>query len=395
LAAFDQKTWGGAMTRIALVLAIVAIGEGAVTLHLVNQLREERDSAQQLQARVTELESKVPQVAPGATFITVPTQPTVSPFTVARKDGAPPPPKAIAGVITSANGGTVNNLAPVAAPDQERMREQVKQSMERQAALMRDPEYREAMLAQQKIGMRQSNPNLARDLELTPEQADRLFSTLAEQQMRQMENATPWAWGEQPDQAKLQEYQRKMMEQQTANENELKRTLGDAKYREYQEYQSLSGVRWEADRVRTTLANAGVPLDDSLTKPLLKTLQDQQQKMLQQTASFGPVTMANNFVPGSVSSGYVVDSSTPNLVQMQEKALDFQAQQQKRQRDALAGVLTPEQLRVIEEQHNTELQMQRAQLRMMRAQQEAGLMDPAQGNVVQGQAVTFTPAVPD
>jgi hypothetical protein len=50
---------------------------------------------------------------------------------------------------------------------------------------------------------------------------------------------------------------------------------------------------------------------------------------------------------------------------------------------------------VIEEQHNTELQMQRAQLRMMRAQQEAGLLDPAQGAVVQGEAVTFTPSVPD
>ena len=34
------------MTKIALVLAIVAIGEGAVTLHLVNQLRQERNSAQ-------------------------------------------------------------------------------------------------------------------------------------------------------------------------------------------------------------------------------------------------------------------------------------------------------------------------------------------------------------
>jgi hypothetical protein len=55
-------------------------------------------------------------------------------------------------------------------------------------------------------------------------------------------------------------------------------------------------------------------------------------------------------------------------------------------------VLTPEQLKVIEDEHNAELQMQRAQLRMIRAQQEAGLLDPAQGNVVQGEAVTFTPS---
>jgi len=380
------------MTKIALVLAIVAIGEGAVTLHLVNQLREERDSAQKLQARVSELESKAPPVTPGATFIAVPTQPTVSPFTVAKKDGAPPPPQAMAGVITNVMGAGVRATAP---PDQETMREQIKQGMERQAALLRDPEYRDAMLAQQKIGLRQTNPNLARDLELTPDQADRLFTTLAEQQMRSMDNSNPWALGEQPDQAKVQEFQRKMLEQQTANENELKRVLGDAKYREYQEYQSLSGVRWEADRVRTTLANAGVPLDENLTKPLLKTLQDQQKKMMQQFATAAAPGHGNGLQMVSVWGGPPDNGATPDMVQMQERALDFQAQHQKRQRDALAQVLTPEQLKVIEEQHNAELQMQRAQLRMMRAQQEAGLLDPAQGNVVQGEAVTFTPAVPD
>jgi len=385
------------MTKIALVLAIVAIGEGAVTLHLVNQLREERDSAQRLQARVTELESKAPQVAPGATFVAVP-QP-VSPFTVVKKDGAPPTPQAVAGVVSSSNLTMVNSFVPGAAPDQEAMREQIKQSMERQAALMRDPEYREAMLSQQKLAMRQSNPNLARDLGLSSEQADRLFGTLAEQQMRQMENTTPWAWGEQPDPAKVQEYQRKALEQQSANENEIKRVLGDAKFREYQEYQSLSGVRWEAEAVRTTLANAGMPLDENLTKPLLKTLQEQQQKTLQQMATAAsPAT--NSVVPvGALRAGFISGNGSPaDMVQLQEKSLEFQAQHQKRQREALARVLTAEQLKVIEDQHNSELQMQRAQLRMIRAQQEAGLLDPAQGNgigFVQGEAVTFKPAASD
>jgi hypothetical protein len=390
------------MTKIALVLAIVAIGEGAVTLHLVNQLREERDSAQKLQARVTQLESRASSATGGATFVAVPRQPTASPFTIGKNGGAPAP-QAVAGVISSAAPVmTWNNVGPGAAPDQEQMREQIKQNMERQAALLRDPEYREAMLSQQKMGLRQSNPNLARDLELTAEQADRLYSTLAEQQMRQMENTTPWTWGEQPDQAKLQEFQRKMTEQQSANDTELKRVLGDAKYREYQEYQSLSGVRWEADRVRTALANAGVPLDENLAKPLMKTLQEQQQKMLQQmSTSFGPAPANAVQVAGGVSArvGFISEpGSTPDMVAMQEKSLEFQAQQQKRQREALARVLTPEQLKVIEEEHSSELQMQRAQIRMMRAQQEAGLLDPAQDNgvgFVQSEAVTFKPAASD
>jgi len=241
-------------------------------------------------------------------------------------------------------------------------------------------------------------PSLARDLDLTAEQADRLFGTLAEQQLRQLENPTPWDWGEQPDPAQLQEYQRKTTEQLSANENELKRALGDAKYREYQEYQSLSGVRWEADRVRTALANAGVPLDENLTKPLLKTLQEQQQKMLQQMTAAAAAAPAQNSVVavGGLRAGFITEpGAAADMVELQERSLEFQAQQQKRQHEALAHVLTPEQLKVIEEGHNAELQMQRAQLRLIRAQQEAGLLDPAQGGVVQDQAVTFTPAFHD
>ena len=386
------------MTKIALLLAIVAIGEGAVTLHLVNQLHAERANAQTLQARVTELESRAPQAAAGATFIAVPTQATVSPFTVGKKDGAPPPPQAIAGVITSSDVHVASRVMPMAAPDQEAMREQMKQSMERQAALLRDPEYRDAMLAQQKMGLRQSSPNLTRDLDLSAEQADRLFSTLAEQQVRSMETTSPMMWGEQPDPAKMQEYQRKAMEQQRANDTEVKRVLGDAKYREYQEYQSLSGVRWEADRMRTALADAGVPLEENLAKPMLKALQEQQQKMMEQMAAAAASSSTRNgFIaaPGVSAALVTGDAANVNMLGMQEKALEFQVQHQKRQREALAHVLTPEQLKVIEDEHKTQLQIQRAQIRTMRSQQEAGLLEPAQGGYIQEQAVTFTPSASD
>jgi hypothetical protein len=379
------------MTKIALILAIAAVGEGAVALHLVNQLHQERENTQALQARVTELESRAPQPAASATFVAVP-QP-VSPFTTVQKVEPSAPPatadKPVVGAVAAAG------FVPMPAPDQERMREQFKASMERQRALLRDPEYREAMLAQQRMGIMRSNPNVGRDLDLTAEQVDRLFDTLAEQQLRSMENSAPLAWGEQPDPAKLQEYQRKMMELQSANDQEIKRALGEAKYREWQEYQSMAGVRWEADRVRTSLASAGVPLDENLTKPLLKTLSEQQQKMMQEASRTMAATNRLIAVGGGLSTVTGSDPSNVNVLQMQEKSLEFTAQHQKRQREALARVLTPEQLKVVEDEHNAELQMQRAQLKMMRAQQEAGLLDP-QGNVgfIQD-GVNFAPAASD
>ncbi len=378
------------MHKIALVLAIVAIGEGAVTLHLVRQVRAERENAQTLQARVTELERSAPQgPAAGATFVAVPTQPTASPFTTVGRTASlqRPPAPTTAGTLTAVNTFVAGVAAP--APDQERMREQMKASMERQRTLLRDPEYREAMLTQQKMMLMRSNAGVAQELNLTSEQVDRLFGTLAEQSLRSMETMNAFQWGEQPDNAQMQEMHRKAMEQQSANEAELKRALGEAKYREWQEYQSLSGVRWEADRVRTSLENAGVPLDESLAKPLMKTLREQQQKMLQQMAA----TPASPMRAGLVVTGAAISSdATGNFVQVQQDSLDYMAKTQQRQREALASVLTPEQLKILEEEHNAELQMQRAQLRLMRAQQEAGALDPAQNVGYVEQGLTFAPA---
>ena len=187
---------GAAMTKIALVLAIVAIGEeqsrciwsARCTWNVRTRRRCRLASPNRCQA---------PQAAAGATFIAVPTQPTVSPFTVEQKKGSPPP-QAIAGRIVASGTPMVSSVIPAAAPDQERMREQMKASMERQQALLRDPEYREAMLAQQKMSERQANPNLARDLDLTAEQADRFFTALAERQLRSMETNSPMMWRTSP-----------------------------------------------------------------------------------------------------------------------------------------------------------------------------------------------------
>jgi PAS domain-containing protein len=391
------------MSKLAVVLAIVAIGEGAVTLHLVRQVQVERENAQTLQARVTELEQKTPQ--PGATFHAVPTQPaTANPFAAVGKN-EPPPAKAVAGNSAAAGNALVGGFTaagpiPMSAHDQERVREQMQASMERQRTLMRDPEYREAMRAQQKMNLVRSNPNLARDLDMTAEQLDRLYDVLAEQSLRAMENNGPlWSVdGERPDAAKMQEYQRKAMEQQRANETELRRALGDGKYREWQEYQSMAGVRWEADRVRTSLASAGVPLDESLAKPLLKTLHQQQMKMMQQAAATAASSNANASGRLVMSSSFA-PASSPDMLKMQEQSLEMITQHQKRQREALASVLTPEQLKVVEDEHNAEQQMQRAQLRIMRAQQEAGLLDPAVGNsIAVGDSIGFVrqvvPAAP-
>jgi hypothetical protein len=384
------------MHKIALVLAIAAVGEGAVTLHLVRQLHLERENAQTLQARVTELERHAPPAsAPGATFVAVPTQPTVSPFTVVQKSAAPVPqvPVVTSGVTAVNSFVAGNALSP---PDMERMREQINANMERHRALLKDPEYREAMHSQQRVMMMRAHPDVAKDLDLSAEQANRFFDALADQSLRGVENIAAYNWNEQPDAANMQEINRKGMELQRANEAELKSVLGEAKFREWQDYQGSMGARFEVTRLRTSLASAGVPLDENQVRPLVGMLQEQQKKVMEQ--HFAAAGSA-----GGAQVGFITEPGMApgdNSIQHMDKSLELMAQGQKKQRETLARVLTPEQLKVIEEEQNAELQMQRAQLRIMRAQQEAGLLDPAAqgvGNTVGyiEQGVTFAPSVSD
>lgn len=357
------------MHKIALVLAIAAVGEGLIALHLVQQLQAERENTQTLQARVTALEHRGPQ--PGATFVAVPTQPT-SPFTVASQS-APAQSRPAGGTpVTAANAFFASNAR---LPDQQNMREQMAASIERQRTLMQDPEYREAMRTQQKMMLRRTDPDLAKDLHLTDEQRDRLFDTLADQSLRSMDTQNMWV--EQPDPAKLQEIQRKVMEQQSANEAELKTVLGEAKYREWQEYQAMAPVRWEATRLRTTLANAGVPLEPNLAKPLMKVLQEQQKLQVQRLEQYAATPDAQVAFVATAGSGDDVIRSVTNSV-------ESLAQSQQQQREALGRLLTPEQLKVIEDEQEAELQMQRVQMQLMRAQQEAGGLDPAQNATATG-----------
>lgn len=350
------------MQKIALVLAIAAVGEGLIALHLVRQLQAERETAQTLQARVVELERRVPQRAAGATFVAIPA-PTSSPFAVVGQS-APAQPTPVM------NGQTITAL-----PDQQQMREQMAASMESQRTLLKDPEYREALLTQQKMILMRTSPEVAKDLNLTPDQVDRLFGTLAKQSLGEMDAVS--LWEERSDPAKLQELQHKALEQQRANEAELKSALGEAKYREWQEYQAMAGVRDEAQRLRGALASAGVPLDENLAKSLMRVLQGQQQKVMEQYAAAAGS-------PVAARAGFIAESGndmSADSIRFAEQSLESQARNQEKQREALARVLTPEQLKVIEDEDNADLQMQRLQLRMMQAQQAAGL--PAQGALEQ------------
>jgi hypothetical protein len=340
------------MHKIAVVLAIAAVGEGLLALHLVKQLHQERESAQALQARVTELERRAPQPTTGAAFVAVPAQTAAASFTVINAPAAAP------------SQNQAQQPAAPAEPDADEMRKQMLASFERQRALLRDPEYREAMVAQQKIMLMRMNPDIARDLELSPEQMDRLYTTMGEQYVRRMESQEylgDLATDPQGMQARMEEANRKSAELQRVEIAEVRKVLGDAKFREYEAYVTMAGPRSEANRIRESLAIAGVPLDDALVLPLAKALNEHQQKTAR-AAQLTPEVLLTS------PHGLANEQVRLNTVENQREQLESIETYQRQQREALARILSPQQLKVIEEEQESQLQLQRAQLRVLQAQ---------------------------
>jgi hypothetical protein len=357
------------MNKLVLVLLAASVALGATTLHLVRELRSERAAAAQLQARVTELESTQAHAPPPLT--TTPFTVVARPESTAPATPSAPPPRAAPAISPS--------LLRADVTKEERMR-MVRKSMEQQRALLRDPEYREAMRLQQKAMLPSMYPDLAAELDLNPEQTDALMSLLADQAIRSMERDRPFFEG-QPDAATMQELARNQQEQQSANDNEVRDLLGEDAWREWSEYRSTMGVRHEVSQLRNTLATSGAPLEESQVKPLQRALLDAQQRQVEEWNRTAANTQA------------ALEQNANQHLAWQEEALRRQRKHYEQLRESLRTVLNESQLRHVEQQHDAQLKLQQAHLRMMRAQTEAeasGLYAPPANVAVAGEAVMLS-----
>lgn len=235
----------------------------------------------------------------------------------------------------------------------------MRESIERQRALLRDPEYREALMAQQKAMLPHMYPDLAQELGLTPEESDALMTVLADHQIRSMENSR-FAFDGPPTPEQMNELQRKAQEERERHDREIRRVLGEEKWRAWQEYQSTMGVRHQVRELKTTLEMNGVPLMDYQVKPLQRALADMQQQQMQELSRGGRIA-------AMASSGDAL-ANPLTQIELMEAQIQRQREHNARTRDALASILTPEQLQHFEAQQDAQLKIQEAHLRLMRAQ---------------------------
>lgn len=356
------------MSKVVLISVASSVGLGLLSLHLVKQLKEGEAAIADLKAQVATLqEQQQRDPAP------LPRESNPPPEVIAPQPseviGTPPkePPKTI-GIVTA--GSQLMPSGPANRDDRMRM---FREHRERQRQLMQDPEYREAMRVQTRGNFARQYPGVIQELGLDSQQADEFFDLLADQQMRANEQMQP-VWdmdsADPTDQAAMQERHRKIAEQAAENqrksEAEMAARFGQDKLQAWKEYQSTMGVRYELENMRSTLASNGVPLNDELSKPMLKALAQAQVQASQ--------AEANEYAAG-VSRGVplaarVVTNNSFDDGNM-ERHIEAQRKRNQRMLDALSSYLSFEQREALEKQQEAQLKMQEAQYRLMRAQRKA------------------------
>jgi hypothetical protein len=229
---------------------------------------------------------------------------------------------------------------------------------EQQRELLKDPQYRAAMLVQQRTGIAQYYKDVGIELGLGAEKTDALLDLLAEQQVRRMEQP-PLAYepGQAPEIGEAQRSQERFQAMQQRNQEELGALLGADKAQAFKDYQSNAGARQMVHGMRDTLASQGMPLDDDTVRSMVQAVGESQRRMRDEVQ---PTATAFSPTAGPRES-----------VEMMQRQMDHIAENQKRTLEAMSPSLTATQRRVVEQQQSAQRMRQEAQLQMIIKQREA------------------------
>jgi len=140
--------------------------------------------------------------------------------------------------------------------------------------LLKNPEYRRALLARQRLGVEAELRDLPKYLNLSPEMADRLFDLLAEQEVEKIELQGGWPANRQADQT----LPTMTSELRARQEAELSRLIGERNLAQLKEYNSTLESRLEVDQLRAELARTSEPLREDQLEPMLALVTAENQR---------------------------------------------------------------------------------------------------------------------
>lgn len=271
------------MRSLFVVCASLFVVSTSASVWLWRELRAERELAAALRA-------------PDADFI----QAAPAPVPVEAAAVVAPPP-AVSEAASAAPAQALEVNATPAAQTSWRQRE----NSLLHSQLWKDPEYLKAQLEQARASILRRSPNLARELDLSPDELGKLLDALAEQQVSLVSAAAV-----EPATARMQEMLRAEQEDIGQPDPAIVAALGPAKAAQWQEYQQMEPARNRVNSVNAVLARSGQQLDDTQRRSLTVALAPEVQRVRRETSK-----LAARLDPRDPDSTMQVESAVARLQQ--------------------------------------------------------------------------------
>lgn len=319
------------MSRLTAMFAGTSAIAAVMVAYLWHQLQGERDQNRQMQVRVAQLEIDVSRARQRA--LDAPGEGPAA--REALTAGVATAERSVPMAVTSAENPAGESALRVTSINMN--------------DLMKDPEYREAQRAQNRLQMPQNYPDVAKVLGLSPAETEKFFDLLAKRQSDQMMLNADMAGGS--EEARM-EAQRKATETMRKGQAEVADFLGPVREQAWQEYQQTLGARKQVGQLGTTLTASGHSLSDSQSESLLATMATEQQRLKEETRY-----IALTYDPRSQSD-------------RQEATLKATEESNQRIVDAARSYLNPQQLAALKSSMAQRSAMARAVSRAQRAQQQ-------------------------
>jgi hypothetical protein len=220
--------------------------------------------------------------------------------------------------------------------------------------MMKDPAMREMMREQQKAAINMMYGALFKELNLSPEEKDKLKGLLTDAQLRNLETAQSFL-GDKKDDAS-EDAQKAIAAAKNQTDAEIKALLGEERFALYEDYKKNMGERMQLDQLKTRLASEKLPLQDEQAAQLLQILKEEK-------AAVPPVIPTDNtqFPKKELMTAENLDKQLAWMEDYNRRVLERAGQ-----------VLTPEQLKQYREFQEQQASMQKLGLNMTRQMFGAG-----------------------
>jgi hypothetical protein len=311
----------GFMKALTAVFGVTTIVVGIAAAILLQQLHTERLRTHALQSRVTELElaqARQHASSPPAAVLQTPA-PDVAPAT---------PPSTAAAAVTADPAATEAAKPSAVKVDS--------------TDLMKDPDFRASVAASLRQNIAQNFPDLAMELELSPEQARKLLDIIASSKVSAITMTSDGQGNTRVD-------TRGSEEAQARRDDEIRALLGESTLQQWRSYEQSLPVRQQVVRLRTTLESAGASLNQRQQRQLIAVMADERKQL---TAEAARIAQATGGGPGGTA--------------VLEQMIQFTDASNRRIIDASLAYLSPQQLDALKAQQNMDLASTRALLRTQR-----------------------------